>query len=217
MPRTAGVAPRGNHLNRKLHSRNGHKKAQERTKTPTDKTRTYGIRLFVFLVAMYCLLRTWADLVNQPQTEAQAGSDPPQRDLLCAGLPTRPQFDRRSPVFESECASQSAVSWRPTVGAAVRSGDRTTTSQPHGNEDWVKEPAKQLGLESTLRSRGRGQKDRALKPEHVAIDLDVSDVSRLSASGVQLEGKEISVSMLYRLSVHQSRVVLPRIGDVVLL
>lgn len=57
--------------------------------------------------------RTWADLVNQPQTEAEL-------DAI-----------RRS----------------------------VTRSQPYGDEGWVKHTAKQLGLESTLRSRGRPRKD----------------------------------------------------------
>jgi putative transposase len=53
--------------------------------------------------------RDWADLVNQPQTEAEL------------------EAIRRS----------------------VRRG------QPYGQKDWVKKIAQQLGLESTLRSRGR--------------------------------------------------------------
>lgn len=58
--------------------------------------------------------RGWADLVNQPQTDAEMESL------------------RRS----------------------------VTRSQPYGNDDWVKETAKQLGLESTLRSRGRPRKTK---------------------------------------------------------
>jgi putative transposase len=57
--------------------------------------------------------RTWADLVNQPQSE---------REL---------EAIRRSVV----------------------------RGQPYGNDGWTRTTAKQLGLESTMRSRGRPRKD----------------------------------------------------------
>lgn len=57
--------------------------------------------------------RNWADLVNQPQTEA-----------------------------ELEAIRRSVI-----------------RSQPYGNDEWVSKTAKQLGLESTLRSRGRPRKN----------------------------------------------------------
>jgi putative transposase len=57
--------------------------------------------------------RVWADLVNQPQTEA-----------------------------ELEAIRRSVI-----------------RGQPYGNDEWVSKTAKQLGLESTLRSRGRPRKN----------------------------------------------------------
>ena len=57
--------------------------------------------------------RNWADLVNQPQTEAE-------------------------------------------LEAIRRSVNR---GQPYSNDEWVSKTAKQLGLESTLRSRGRPRKN----------------------------------------------------------
>jgi putative transposase len=57
--------------------------------------------------------RNWADMVNQPQTEA-----------------------------ELEAIRRSVI-----------------RSQPYGNDEWVSKTAKQLGLESTLRSRGRPRKN----------------------------------------------------------
>ena len=107
---------------------------------------------FVFLVAIYCLPRSWAELVNQPQTEAEAGGEP-----ACCGLVSRP----------AHRLTEGLLSMNPNVPRGPRSiGDlrserrcgRETAPQPYGDEDWMKATVKQLGLESTLGSRGRPAK-----------------------------------------------------------
>jgi len=52
-------------------------------------------------------------------------------------------------------------SWKALVNDPQTEGEleairrSVSRSRPYGKEDWVKATAKQLGLESTLRSRGR--------------------------------------------------------------
>jgi len=163
------IAPRGNHLNgkKRRHSRKGHKKAQERTKTPTDRIQTYGIRLLVFLCVSCGYLLPSAQLGRIGESTPDGGGSWRRAGLLWAGLPTRPPFDRRSPVYESECAARSTVYWRPTVGAAVRSGDRTTTVRRRGLDEG---DGQAVGARIHVGVTRPASEDRALKPEYVAVD-----------------------------------------------